>query len=190
MHVDSDISRLLTSWTDGDAGARDQLMPLVFDELRTIAKRQYQNERDDHTLQPTAIVNELYMRLAAQKKVQWRHRREFFSVAARLVRRILVDHARKRAASKRGDGEPRVVFDEALGLPAMEDPMLVALDECLNELSQLDERGARIVELHAFTGLTFEEISELLNISRATVMRDWKHARLWLRRALLDEPAA
>ncbi|MEM8993463.1 MAG: ECF-type sigma factor [Acidobacteriota bacterium] len=190
MPVDSDISRLLTSWTDGDADARDQLMPLVFDELRTIAKRQYKNERDDHTLQPTAIVNELYMRLAAQKKVQWRHRREFFSVAARLVRRILVDHARKRTASKRGDGEPRVVFDEALGLPALEDPMLVALDESLNDLAEVDGRGAKIVELHAFTGLTFDEIAGLLDVSRATVMRDWKHARLWLRRALLDEPAA
>lgn len=188
MNVDSDISRLLTSWTDGDVSARDQLMPLVFDELRVIARRQYQGERAGHTLQPTAIVNELYMRLASQKKVQWRHRREFFSVAARLVRRILVDHARKRTASKRGDGEPRVVFDEALGLPALQDPMMVALDECLNELAEIDERGARIVELHAFTGLTFDEISELLDVSRATVMRDWKHSRLWLRRALVDEP--
>lgn len=187
MNVDSDISRLLNSWTEGDLEARDRLMPLVFDELRVIAQRQYQNERADHTLQPTAIVNELYMRLAAQKKVQWRHRREFFAVAARFVRRILVDHARRRGASKRGDGEPRVVFDETLGLPALEDPMVIALDEALNDLAEVDERGARIVELHAFTGLTFEEISDMLELSRATVMRDWKHARLWLRRALLDE---
>ena len=187
MTVDPDISRLLNSWTEGDVEARDRLMPLVFDELRAIAKRQYQNERSDHTLQPTAIVNELYMRLRAQKKVQWRHRREFFAVAARFVRRILVDHARKRAASKRGDGEPRIVFDETLGLPALEDPMLLALDDALRDLADVDERGARIVELHAFTGLTFEEISELLDVSRATVMRDWKHARLWLRRALLGD---
>ena len=184
---DPDISRLLSSWSDGDAAARDALIPLVFDELRGIAQRQYQMERSDHTLQPTAIVNELYMRLAAQKRVQWRHRREFFAVAARLIRRILVDHARRRRASKRGDGEPKIVFDEALGLPVMEDPMLLALDHALRSLAGVDARGARIVELHAFTGLTFEEIAEVVEVSRATVMRDWKHARLWLRRALLDD---
>ena len=187
MRISSEVSRLLDQWNQGDQGALAQLMPLIVDDLRRMAGKQMAIERADHTLQPTAIVNELYMRLAAQKKVQWRHRREFFAVAARFVRRILVDHARRRGASKRGDGEPRVVFDETLGLPALEDPMVIALDEALNDLAEVDERGARIVELHAFTGLTFEEISEMLELSRATVMRDWKHARLWLRRALLEE---
>ncbi|MCG8459872.1 MAG: ECF-type sigma factor, partial [Holophagales bacterium] len=131
---DPEISRLLGAWSDGDLDARDRLIPLVFEELRSIARRQYQMEPSGHTLQPTAVVNELYMRLASQKQVQWRHRPEFFSVAAKLVRRILVDHARRRRAAKRGQGEPRVVFDEALGLPEMEDPMLIALDEGLEAL--------------------------------------------------------
>ncbi len=183
---DREISRLLSAWSDGDLEARDRLIPLVFDELRAIARRHYQRERQDHTLQPTAVVNELYVRLAAQKSVQWRHRREFFAVAARLIRRILVDHARKRRAAKRGQGEPRVAFDEALGLPAMEDPMLLALDEALDALAAADPRGGRVVELHVFGGLLFKEIAEVLEISRATVMRDWKHARLWLRRQLAD----
>lgn len=182
--ADQEISRLLAAWSDGDRGARDELMPLVYDQLRGIAQRQWEMERDDHTLQPTAVVNELYMRLAKQKQVQWRHRREFFAVAARLVRRILVDHARKRRAAKRGDGEPKVVFDESLGLTEMEDPTLLALDDALTAYAEFDERGSRVVEMHAFGGLTFDEIADVLKVGRATVLRDWKHARLWLRRRL------
>ena len=181
---DQEISRLLSAWSEGDLGARDRLIPLVFDELRAIAGRHYQLERREHTLQPTAVVNELYVRLAAQRNVQWRHRREFFAVAARLIRRILVDHARRLQAAKRGRGATRVAFDEALGLPTMEDPMLLALDQALNALAEADPRGARVVELHAFGGLKFHEIADMLRVSRATVMRDWRHARLWLRRQL------
>ncbi len=184
---DQEISRLLGAWSDGDLEARDRLIPLVFDELRAIARRQYERERSDHTLQPTAVVNELYLRLAAQRRVQWRHRPEFFAVAADLIRRILVDHARKRQAVKRGEGEPTVILDEALGLPAMKDPMLLALDQGLKALAGVDPRGGRVVVLHAFGGLTFHEIAEMLGVGRATVTRDWKHARLWLRRYLTGD---
>ncbi|MEM1204624.1 MAG: ECF-type sigma factor [Acidobacteriota bacterium] len=180
----SDVSRLLLDWSDGDADARDQLMPLVFDELHAIAKHQYDMERPGHTLQPTALVGELYLRLQRQNQVKWHNRREFFAVAARLIRRILVDHARKRQAVKRGSGGPKVVFDEALGLPSLPALALVALDDAIEDLCKVDERGGQVVELHAFGGLTFDEIAETLGVGRATVLRDWRHARLWLRRYL------
>lgn len=182
-----DISRLLVAWSDGDEGARDRLIPLVMGELRTIARRQWDQERQGHTLQPTALVNELYMKLLNQHKVQWHNRREFFAVSARLVRRILVDHARKRHAAKRGGGEPLLSFDETIGLPPTDDPMLLKLDDALDAYGEADPRGAKVVELHAFGGLTFDEVAATLGIGRATVLRDWKHARLWLRRALRDE---
>jgi len=183
-HPETDISQFLQAWADGDPEARDRLMPLVFDELRAIARHHFQLERPGHTLQPTAVVNELYLRLAAQRKVQWRHRREFFAVAARLIRRILVDHARKRQAGRRGEGVIPVSFEETLALPELEDPALLALDDALEALAREDPRAAEVVELHAFGGLTFEEIAASLGAGRATVLRDWKHARLWLRRQL------
>lgn len=182
---DAEISRLLSAWSDGDLGARDRLVPLVFDELRTIARRQLRQERVGHTLQPTAIVNELYLRLVSQKQVQWRHRSEFYGVASTLIRRILVDHARKRQAARRGgQAVPMVSFEEALGVPLPEDSSILAVDEALEALSRADPRGAKVVELHAFGGLSFEEIAEVLKISRATALRDWNHAKLWLRRYL------
>lgn len=178
-----DISNLLRAWNDGDAGARDRLMPLVFDDLREIARRYYERESPGHTLRPTALVNELYLKLERQKTVQWRDRRQFFAVAASLIRRILVDHARRRHAAKRGDGGPKICFDEALGL-TVEEPILIALDDALEDLEKLDPRGSRVVELHAFGGLRFDEIAEILGVARSTALRDWKHARLWLRRQL------
>lgn len=181
-----EISRLLGAWSEGDLAARDELIPLVFNDLRAIARRQYEMEPSGHTLQPTAVVNELYMRLAAQKHVRWQHRREFFAFSSKLIRRILVDHARRRQAIKRGQGEPKLSFDDKIEIPMMKDPMLLALDDALERLATVDERGSRVVELHVFGGLQFLEIAELLEISRATVMRDWKHARLWLRRQLGD----
>ncbi|MEM9554352.1 MAG: ECF-type sigma factor [Acidobacteriota bacterium] len=184
MQDAGEISQLLVAWSDGDEGARDRLMPLVVDELRLIARRQWDQERPGHTLQPTAVVNELYMKLLGQRKVQWHNRREFFAVSSRLVRRILVDHARKRFAAKRGGGEPVLSFDESIGLPEADDPMLLRLDDALDAYAQTDSRGAQVVELHAFGGLTFDEVAETLSVGRATVLRDWKHARLWLRRAL------
>lgn len=182
--ADHEISELLCAWSDGDLDARERLLPLVYDELRAIAGHQFGMEPAGHTLQPTAVVNELYLRLAAQKRVQWRHRRQFFGVASKLIRRILVDHARKRRAARRGHGIPRVSFDEALGVAELDDTMLLGLDEALEGLARADPRGAQVVELHAFGGLTFEEIAEVLRVGRATVLRDWKHARLWLRRYL------
>lgn len=178
-----EVSDLLQAWNDGDTGARDRLMPLVFDELREIARRHYERELPGHTLQPTALVNELYMKLQRQRNVQWRNRKEFFAIAARMIRRILVDYARRRRAAKRGDGGPKISFDEALGLTVKE-PILIALDDALEELEKVDPRGSRVVELHAFGGLKFEEIAEILGVARSTVLRDWKHARLWLRRQL------
>lgn len=178
-----DISDLLHAWNDGDAGARDRLMPLVFDDLREIARRHYEREGPGHTLRPTALVNELYLRLERQRTVQWRDRRQFFAVAASLIRRILVDHARRRQAAKRRDGGPKISFEEALGL-TVEEPILVALDDALEDLAKVDPRGSRVVELHAFGGLKFEEIAESLGVARSTALRDWKHAKLWLRRQL------
>jgi len=180
----SEVTRLLQAWSGGDSEARDQLIPLVFDELRHIARRQLKLEKPGHTLQPTALVHELYVKLVDQKRVQWESRRDFFAVAAQLIRRILVDYARKRHAAKRGSGGPKISLDEALGLPDVRDPNLIALDDALQALEQVDPRGSRIVELHVFAGLKLEEIAEVLKISRSTVIRDWNHAKLWLRREL------
>ena len=179
-----EITRLLRAWSEGDEGARDQVIPLVFDELRKIARHQFQLEKPGHTLEPTAVVNELYVKLASQRNVQFQNRREFFAISAELIRRILVDHARRRRAQKRGSGEPRISIQEELGLDiAIEkDPDLIALDDALKDLAALEPRGSRIVELDVFGGLTFDEVADHLAVSRATVMRDWKHAKLWLKR--------
>lgn len=183
----SEVTRLLKAWSDGDTDARDQLIPLVVDELRRIARYQLERESPGHTLQPTAIVNELYLKLVDQRSVQWKNRHDFFAIAAKLIRRILVDHARKRRAAKRGSGEVKVAFDEALGLPEGRDPSLIALDDAMEGLEKVDPRGNRVVELHVFAGLKFEEIADVLEVSRSTVIRDWNHARLWLRRELTRE---
>ncbi len=178
-----EITRLLRDWDGGDPGARDRLMPLLFHDLRELARQQHEREKVDHTLQPTALVSELYLKLSLKRSIRCRNRQEFFGIAAKLIRRILVDHARKRQAAKRGDDKPKVSFDESLGL-TVEDPILVALDDALKDLEQVDPRGSRVVELHAFGGLKFDEIAEVLGVARSTVLRDWKHARLWLRHHL------
>ena len=179
----SEVSRLLQAWNEGDSQARDRLIPLVFEDLKEIARKYYDRERPGHTLQPTALVTELYLKLKEQRRVQWRNRQEFFAVSASLIRRILVDHARKHQAAKRGDGGPKISFEEAFGW-IVEEPHLIALDDALQDLEKADPRGSRVVELHVFGGLKFEEIVEVLGIGRSTVLRDWKHARLWLRRHL------
>ncbi len=180
---DHEITQLLQAWNDGDIRARDQLIPLVFDDLRRIAQQHFERELPGHTLQPTALVNELYVKLQGQRRVQWRNRKEFYAISARMIRRILVDYARKRRAAKRGDGGPKVSFDEAFGI-SIEEPQLLALDDALKDLEKVDPRGSRVVELHVFAGLKFEEIAELLSVARSTVLRDWKHSKLWLRRHL------
>ncbi len=180
----SEVTDLLDAWSDGDSAALNDLLPLVYDELHTIASRQFHRESDGHTLQPTAIVHEAYLRFRGQRKVEWHSRTEFFAVAATQIRRVLVDHARRRLRQKRGGGAPRVPFDEALGLAEARAPDFIALDDALEALAKLAPRQSSIVELRIFAGLTLEEVAETLGIGRATVHRDWNAALLWLRREL------
>ncbi len=182
----SDVTQLLNAWGDGRQEALDELMPIVYQELRKLARSHLRRERDEHTLQPTALVNEAYLRLVDQKNVQWQNRSHFFGIAAQLMRRILVDHARRRQSEKRGGGEAPMPFDEARGVPSKA-PDLVALDEALNDFAELDPRAAKIVELRQFGGLSIDETAEVLEISPATVKREWTAAKAWLRRATLRE---
>lgn len=176
------VTQLLVNWSNGDQSALEQLTPLVYSELRRLAGRYLRKERPDHTLQSTALVHEAFIRLIDQKNVRWQNRAHFFGVAAQMIRRILVDHARSRSASKRGSGAPRLSLDEAIATPDRKDLDLVALDDALNTLSKIDPQQARIVELRFFTGLTVEETAEVLGISPATVKRDWVTAKAWLYR--------
>jgi RNA polymerase sigma factor (TIGR02999 family) len=178
-----EVTRLLVAWRDGQPGALDRLIPLVYDELRRQARRQLRQERAGHTLQPTALVHEAFLRLVGQS-AQWQNRRHFFAVASQAMRRVLVDHARARDAAKRGDGATRVTLDDAAveGRPAEVD--VLALDEVLGRLEQLDPRQARVVELRYFGGLSAPEAAEALEVSLATVNRDWAMARAWLFREL------
>lgn len=175
-----DVTALLKAWNDGDATALPRLMERVRDELHTIASRMFHRERVGHTLQPTAMVNEVYLKLVGQRRVSWRNRAEFFGVAAQLMRRILVDHARKRATTKRGAGFVQVAFDEAVDLPPDLTPDLITLDDALSDLERLSPRQSRIVELRVMVGLELEEVAAVLGISRPTVSRDWLAARLFL----------
>ncbi|MBC7927352.1 MAG: sigma-70 family RNA polymerase sigma factor [Bryobacteraceae bacterium] len=176
------VTKLLMDWSNGDQSALEQLTPLVYGELRRLAGRYLRKERPDHTLQSTALVHEAFIRMVDQRSVRWQNRAHFFGVAAQMIRRILVDHARSRYASKRGSGAPRLSLDEAIALPDRKDMDLVALDDALNSLAKVDPQQARIVELRFFTGLTVEETAEVLGISPATVKRDWVTAKAWLYR--------
>jgi RNA polymerase sigma factor (TIGR02999 family) len=176
------VTKLLVDWSNGDKEALEQLTPLVYGELRRLAGRYLRKERSDHTLQPTALVHEAYIRLIDQRSVRWQNRAHFFGVAAQMIRRILVDHARSRHAVKRGAMAPRLSLDEAIAVPDRRDFDLVALDDALNGLAKIDPQQARIVELRFFTGLTVEETAEVLGISPATVKRDWVTAKAWLYR--------
>jgi RNA polymerase sigma factor (TIGR02999 family) len=180
----SDVTRLLQDWSQGDPSALERLIPLVFDDLRQIASRLFQRESDGHTLQPTALVNEVYLRLMDQRKIHWQNREQFFGVAALLMRRILVDYAKGRQAAKRGSGAPKVPLDESMAVPEMRDLDVVALDEALTELAKIDPRQGRIVEMRFFMGLSHEEIADVLEISVTTVKREWRMAKLWLHREL------
>ncbi len=179
----SQVTELLNAWQEGRQGAVDELMPLVYQELRKLARSYLRNERPDHTLQATALVNEAYLRLMGQKNVQWENRKHFFGIASQLMRRILVDHARKRAADKRGGAEPLVLFDEDKVAPS-EQPDLVELDAALDALAKIDPDQAKLVELRYFTGLTIDETAKVLELSPATVKREWIVAKAWLRREL------
>jgi RNA polymerase sigma-70 factor, ECF subfamily len=179
-----DVTRLLARWTDGDEAALQQLVPIVHQELRRLARRQMSGERPGHTLQPTALVNEAYLRLINLKEMRWQNRAHFFAMSARLMRRILVDFARSRGYQKRGGGAKQVSFTQALEVAEGQPTDVVALDDALEALTHLDERKSRVVELRFFGGLSEEETAEVLNVSRETVKRDWKFAKMWLRRHL------
>jgi RNA polymerase sigma factor (TIGR02999 family) len=180
----SDVTKLLQDWSQGDASALEKLIPLVFEDLRQIARRLFQRESDGHTLQPTALVSEVYLRLMDQRKIQWQNREQFLGVAGLMMRRILVDYAKGKQAAKRGSGAVKVSLDEALAIPELKGVDIVALDEALSRLAELDSRQSQIVEMRFFTGLSHEEIAAVLKISVTTVKREWQTARLWLFREL------
>ena len=184
MSEQRDVTRLLVNWSNGDRQALEALLPLVYDELRMLAGRYLRRERSGHTLQSTALVHEAYLRLVDQRNVQWQNRAHFFAVAAQMIRRILVDHARKTQAEKRGGQAPRLSLDEAIAVAQGRDVDLVALDDAMNGLAAIDEQQARIVELRFFGGLSIEETAEVLKISPATVKRDWVMAKSWLYREM------
>ncbi|HEX8814597.1 MAG TPA: sigma-70 family RNA polymerase sigma factor [Terriglobales bacterium] len=173
------ITELLRQWNQGDAQAREELMPLVYNELRRLAAAYLRRERGDHTLQPTALVNEAYLKLIEQKDVSWKDKGHFFAITAQLMRRVLVDHARGHLAKKRGSGA-KVALDDVVVMSNDQPGDLLSLDESLGALQKVDARQAQIVELKVFAGLSVEEISELLQISPATVKRDWSMAKAWL----------
>jgi RNA polymerase sigma factor (TIGR02999 family) len=180
----AEITRLLQAWGGGDAAALESLTPLVYAELRRMARRSMRRENPGHTLQPTALVNEAYLRLVDIAQVRWQDRAHFFAVAAQTMRRILVDAARARVAGKRGGGAVHVNLDESIDAMPDRGSQLVALDDALEALARLDPRKAKVIEMRFFGGLSVEETAEVLRISADTVMRDWKMARAWLMREL------
>jgi RNA polymerase sigma factor (TIGR02999 family) len=180
----NEVTRLLIDWSNGDAEAFEKLMPLVYSELRRLAGRYLRQERSNHTLESTALVHEAYLRLVDQKRVQWQNRAHFFGVASQLIRRILVDHARAHQAVKRGSGAFKLSLDEAVAEAEKRDLDLVALDDALNSLADLDPQQSRIVELRFFGGLSIEETAEVVHVSPATVKRDWSSAKAWLYREM------
>lgn len=179
-----EISQLLVHWSDGDATAREKLLPLVYDELRRLARHYLSRERVNHTLQPTALVHEAYLRMIGQHQVSWQNRAQFFGLAATLMRNILVDHARHHNAQKRGGGEVALSLSAADRFGSTPDVNLIALDEALQDLAHSAPQAARIVELRYFGGLTIEETANVLGVSHATVERDWAFARAWLKKEL------
>ena len=178
------VTRLLKDWAAGDATATDQLLTVVYSELHRLARRSMNRERRDHTLQATALVNEAYMRLVAQRDVDWQSRVHFLAIAAQCMRRILVDHARTRRSQKRGGDARRVALDDELVVTEDRWTALTHLDDALTELAQVDERKARIVELRFFAGLSIEETAAALHVSPGTVMREWTFTKAWLRHTI------
>ena len=184
----SEVTELLRQWGDGRADALDRLLPLIHGELRRLAASYMRRERPDHTLQPTALVNEAFLKLVDQKAVRWQNRAHFMGIAAQAMRRILVDHARGRSAGKRGAGERPVPLDDAIVFADLPDADVLALDEALTRLAVFDPQQSRVVELRFFGGLTMEETAAALHISPATVGREWTLAKAWLYAELQREP--
>jgi RNA polymerase sigma factor (TIGR02999 family) len=180
----SEITALLTRWQNGDRTALDALVPLIYGELRLTARRYLRHERSDHTLQSTALVHEAFVRMLGQDLPHLQNRSHFFAIAATLMRQILVDHARAHSAAKRGGNTFKLDLTEALSVPQAKGLDLMALDDALNTLAELDPQQSRIVELRYFTGLSIEDTAEVLGISPATVKRDWATARVWLQREM------
>ncbi|HEU4712044.1 MAG TPA: sigma-70 family RNA polymerase sigma factor [Pyrinomonadaceae bacterium] len=184
-----EITQLLAKWSDGNQAALDELYPLVYEELHRLARRYMSRERKGHTLQTTALINEAYVRLVDQRNVQWANRSHFFAISAQIMRRILIDHARRHAYAKRGGGARQVSLDETAAVIQDNLSEFLRLDEALTSLAQLDPRRSQVVELRYFGGLNNEEIADVLKISENTVIRDWNMARAWLYRQLSGSPA-
>lgn len=182
--IPSDVTQLLIDWGRGNKSSFDKMLPLVYAELRRIAASYLSRERPGHTLQPTALVHEAYLRLVDQRSVNWQNRAQFFGVAAGMMRRILINHANKQRTIKRGGGAERVSLEMAVNSFEQPDVNLLALDEALRALAEIDERKSRIVELKFFGGLTTSEVAEVLQLSPATIEREWSLARAWLYRAV------
>ena len=184
MTSDADITALLVDWNNGDKSAIDRLLPLVERELHRLAHSYMRREDPDHTLQTTALINETYLRLIDQRKVQWQNRAHFFGIAAQIMRRILLNYARDQNRLKRGGRAIHVSLSEAMVMPAEKDRELIALNDALTRLEAIDERKSKVVELRYFGGLTVPEVAEVLNVSEITVMRDWAFAKAWLSREM------
>jgi len=184
-----EITQLLAEWRDGNQSALDELYPLVYDELHRLARRYMSRERKGHTLQTTALINEAYVRLVDQKNVQWANRSHFFAISAQIMRRILIDHARRHAYAKRGGGAQQVSLDEVAAVASNCGRELLRLDEALKSLAEMDPRRSQVVELRYFGGLNNEEIAGVLDVSENTVTRDWNMARAWLYQQLTGSGA-
>lgn len=180
MTSTSFITQRLIAWNNGDPEALEELMRIVYNELRRLANHYLRSERPEHTLQPTALVHEAYLRLSDQRQVRWQNRAHFFGVAAQMMRRVLVDHARANHRSKRGGAAPRLSFDEAAYMHRSQDAQVLALDYALTRLKSIDTRKSDVVELRYFGGLSVDETAEVLGVSPHTVMRDWNMAKAWL----------
>lgn len=189
MTNEENVTELLLAWSDGKREALDRLLPLVYRELRRLAASYLGRERAGHTLQPTALVNEAYLRLVDQKRVEWKSRSHFFGISAQMMRRILIDYARAHQSDKRGGDRLRVTLDSSLEVAGEgRDVDLIALDAALDELARMDPRQAKLVELRFFVGLTLEETAEVLEVAPITVRREWNLAKAWLFRRLRDSP--
>ena len=184
-----EITQLLVEWSDGNQSALDELYPLVYDELHRLARRYMSRERKGHTLQTTALINEAYVRLVDQRNVHWANRSHFFAISAQIMRRILIDHARRHGYAKRGGGAQQVSLDEAATVTSGIGSELINLDDALKTLAEMDPRRSQVVELRYFGGLNNEEIAGVLNVSENTVTRDWNMARAWLYKQLSESSA-
>ena len=189
LPTQAQITDLLIAWGDGDQAALERLFPLVYDELRRLAAFYLRRERSDHTLQPTALVNEVYLRLFDQRRVGWQNRAQFFGVAAQMMRRILVSHARSRHAAKRGGSDQRITLQDELAVTDQRDVNLLALDDALTKLEAIDPEKSKLVELRFFSGLTVPETAEVMSISPRTVDRQWQTAKAWLYREIAKSSA-